>query len=503
MRVRNNPRIIFAFDPAVAAEHPDGHLAGSLRLEIPTAHITFIRFGSHRERREVPRKQLGSSFDMTLDSLLSRPVNMRSLRLLGEFKADAGFERFRFLALKLLNRKDLTGTFRFLDREVLLAGALAGVMTFLDERKVDLVVFDVTPHEFTQFVLWSVLQWMGTQVLFFQPSPIAPAMLARTNLATTFAPKQAVVSRSTVCANILATATQSIDVLLEGLDPSYMKTYHQRDRRVMNPLHKLIALRASIGWLFKDRFPESIDFSGHGHRQGIFTRALKIFLARSLSRTMRKAVFSLKPKGELSEKYCVFALHYEPERTSLPEGLPIDFQADGVAAARSIIPEALTLVVKEHYSQQTSGLRGFAGRSPNFYRLVDNFPNTVFADTRERLSELVGQAQCVFTLTGTVAIEAVLKGVPVAYFGNPWWGGLPGTKRLDQLTLFEDVVDQEMPDKDEVVSFLLDLTLHRMIPGIASASAESIEKILGPLPAGFAAEEARSITACISKVLRQ
>jgi hypothetical protein len=203
----------------------------------------------------------------------------------------------------------------------------------------------------------------------------------------------------------------------------------------------------------------------------------------------------------LPDLYSVFALHYEPERTSLPEGLPIDFQADAVLKARGLIPEASLLVVKEHYSQQTSALRGFTGRSPLFYDLVESFPNTVFANTTDRLSELVVGAQCVFTLTGTIAIEAVLRGVPVAYFGNPWWSGLPGTVRFDKGVTFEDVVGQTIPSEGEVVSFLEDLTQNHMIPGSASESVETIEKRLGPLPKSFFEAEARSIIDCVVAVL--
>jgi hypothetical protein len=136
-----------------------------------------------------------------------------------------------------------------------------------------------------------------------------------------------------------------------------------------------------------------------------------------------------------------------------------------------------------------------------FYDLVKSFPNTIFAGTRDRLSELVRDAQCVFTLTGTVAIEAVLRGVPVAYFGSPWWAGLPGTLRLTAGVSFDEVVAQVTPSQEDVFAFFDDLTLNRMIPGIASESVETIEQRLGPLPEGFFDAEAQSIAECIRFLL--
>jgi hypothetical protein len=388
-----------------------------------------------------------------------------------------------------------------LEREALLASAVSGVLQILDEQTPNLIVFDVTPHEFLQYVVWSIATWQGVTVLFFQPSPIAPAMLARTSLKDFVSPPRARVAGSRVEAAISQVVGERLQFLVNGLDPAYMELQQRRDSTVRSLSHRWTAVMSSLKWLGSERFPESIDLSGHGHRHGFFSRALKVFLVRSLQMTLRSRVNGLGHEGPLPKSYCVFALHYEPERTSLPEGLPIDFQGDAVVAARALMPEDSALVVKEHYSQQTSALRGFLGRSPMFYDLVKSFPNTIFAGTRDRLSELVRDAQCVFTLTGTVAIEAVLRGVPVAYFGSPWWAGLPGTLRLTAGVSFDEVVAQVTPSQEDVFAFFDDLTLNRMIPGIASESVETIEQRLGPLPEGFFDAEAQSIAECIRFLL--
>jgi hypothetical protein len=400
-----------------------------------------------------------------------------------------------------LNRKDLTGTLRFLEREVMLAGTVSLVLKLLDEERPNLIAFPVTPHEFLNYVLWASATWRGIPVLFFQPSPIAPAMMPRTSLDAAFNPPEARVSSSSVKADVIKVARERLDILVNGLDPAYMQIQQSRDKKVNSLWHKALAFRASVRWLFSERFPESIDLSGHAHNHGIFTRALKVLLSRSLQGALSKRVNDVGLDVVPSLPYCLFALHYEPERTSLPEGLPIDFQADALITARALIPEASTLVVKEHYSQQTSALRGFLGRSPLFYDLIQSFHNTMFARTSGRLSELVDDAQCVFTLTGTVAIEAVLRGVPVAYFGSPWWEGLPGTLRLGDEVTFDDIVSQVMPSRDDVFAFFDDLTLNRMIPGVASESIDTVEKRLGPLPDGFFDAEARAIADCIRYLL--
>jgi hypothetical protein len=502
MSLKKSARIVFALEPPVNAENTWNRVVDAVLADNSDAHLSFLSFRQPVDRTARDHVTKLPITNFATESLVSKPYSLAELKALHEFNESGSYQRFRFIALKLLNRRDLTGTFRLLDREVLLTRAILGALDALRDPKPDLIVFDVTPHGFSQFTVWSVAQWLGIKVLFFQPSPIAPAVLARTQLDRSFVPENASVSQSPVAGEILAIARLRVATLLDGADPKYMELQQRRDQTVGGYGHKFKALRSSFRWLLTDRFPESTDFSGHGHRHSFFTRGLKIFLVRSLQGTLRREVLSLKREGSLPENYCVFALHYEPERTSLPEGLPIDFQGDAVTAARALIPESSTLVVKEHYSQQTSALRGFAGRSPYFYDLVKSFPNTVFANTTtDRLSDLVKGAHCVFTLTGTIAIEAVMQGIPVAYFGSPWWEGLPGTLRLGPNVTFQDVVGQAMPSREGVIAFLEDLTLSRMIPGIASEAVRTIEKHLGPLPKGFFDAEGKAITQCIQSIL--
>jgi hypothetical protein len=442
-----------------------------------------------------------SRLTLSFETLVSMRKNLDVIGSSDAFRLAPGYQNFRFVALKLLNRFDFSGTFRFLEREVLLAGAVSGVLQVFADKKPNLIVFDVTPHEFFQYVVWSIAVWLGIPVLFFQPSPIAPAMLARTSLDRYVNPPSAQVANSAVREALVDGLVARLRTLVEGLDPTYMRHQKQRDQTVLSARHRWAALRATFEWLFSDRFPNAIDLSGHERQSGPFTRGLKILLGRSLQLTLRARVNALGNSESLPSSYCVFALHYEPERTSLPEGLPVDFQGDALVAARTLMPPECALVVKEHYSQQTSALRGFLGRSPLFYDFIESLPNTRFARTSDRLSGLVEEAQCVFTLTGTVAIEAVLRGVPVAYFGTPWWSGLPGTVRLTPQVSFDDILQLTMPSESDVFAFFANLTLTQMIPGIASESVQVVERRLGALPERFIEAEATSIRECVFHLL--
>jgi hypothetical protein len=153
--------------------------------------------------------------------------------------------------------------------------------------------------------------------------------------------------------------------------------------------------------------------------------------------------------------------------------------------------------VKEHYSQQSSALRGFLGRSPLIYDLIEGLPGTSFIRYDEKLTSLVAEASYVFTLTGTIAIEAVLKGTPVVYFGTPWWEGLPGTFRMSESLSFSSVDAEEVPRPSVILDFLGDLVVNSAILGFASEPVDTIVKRFGTLPRDFLTASALQLAHCV------
>jgi hypothetical protein len=180
--------------------------------------------------------------------------------------------------------------------------------------------------------------------------------------------------------------------------------------------------------------------------------------------------------------------------------LPVDSQLDALLYIRTLVPAGEKVWVKEHYSQQSSALRGFLGRSPLVYQLIAKMPKTDFAPIGANLVDLVRSARAVFTLTGTIAIEGSLMGVPVYYFGDPWWSGLPGTARVDfrRPKGFPPVIDGA---KADVAGFLEDKVMTCMVPGLAGEAVAAIERRLGPLPVGLKEAELSAIAGCVIAVL--
>jgi hypothetical protein len=435
---------------------------------------------------------------------LSTPRTLASLTVFRRFRESPQFGPARFVALKMLNRKDLTGTLRFLDREVLFQSGILSVIDILIRRRPRLIVFGVIPHEFLTFLVAEVAKHMGIEVLAFLPSQFAPTMIPVSSSRGKFVPSGAAVSRSRVRDELMTMSRRGLAALVANESPKYIDIQKASDQKQRRPIQTYHVMRHVVAWLRAGRYPESIDFSGHADSRflGKVGLLLKILLTRSLQTSLRLKIDRLGGTSlPLSPRFALFALTYEPERNALPGGLPFDFQGDAVVLAREIVPPNVQLVVKEHSSQQTSALRGFLGRSPLFYEAIASLPATVFSETASRLVDTLSQAEAVFTLTGTVAIEAAIRGVPVAYFGSPWWEGLPGSLKMEGVKSYDEILAVTLPSLREVEAFFDDLAGNRMIPGVAAESAATIEKRYGTVPDALWQAEASAISACIREIL--
>lgn len=439
---------------------------------------------------------------LALDGCLARKISKETATKMSLLVRSEDFATVKFVALKLLNRTDFTGTFRLLEREVLLHSALLTAIELLTSMKPSLLVFPVSPHQFLPYVVSEVARFLGLRTLYFQPCPLTFAMVPRHFEGWVEIPVTATVGGSPVSRELIATANQQILKLQNSVDPRYMEMQRSRDELVRKSASKIRAFLLSMRWIFSERFPEAVNFSGHGTSGGVFRGVVRVLLTRSLEKTLRIEAGKFDSELVKPERFAVFALHYEPERTSLPEGLPIEFQGDAIAHINALLPTDVSLIVKEHYSQQSAALRGFLGRSPLFYDAIKSYPNTSFASVHSKLTDLVHEAQIVFTLTGTVAIESVFAGKPVGYFGSPWWEGMPGTIRLKPGVGFEQIMSLSIPEPSEVVSFLREVIAERMIPGVASEAAEVVESRLGAIPEDFFGAEAEAVVQLIRALIK-
>jgi len=168
------------------------------------------------------------------------------------------------------------------------------------------------------------------------------------------------------------------------------------------------------------RWPASHYWNYLGH-WGMVRVKLGFALSRYRVRKKLREVTNDKP---LPENFIYFPLHYQPERTTVPEAglwqnqiLLIHVLAEFCGQYNE---EQLSVVVKEHPRQGIGDLRQALFRSAEFYELISQLPNVRLVGAEFDSSTLIGNARVVATPNGSSAWEALLLGVPSITTAITW-----------------------------------------------------------------------------------
>lgn len=130
------------------------------------------------------------------------------------------------------------------------------------------------------------------------------------------------------------------------------------------------------------------------------------------------------------QPYYVFFLHYQPEATTLPDGLAFSQQWLAISRLRMALPAEVQLVVKEHPGMFLRGMLRPNVRDRYFYDAIAGLPNTVLADINQDSFDLIDHAEAVATITGTAGFQAVARGKPVIVFGAAPYSDFPQVRRV-------------------------------------------------------------------------
>lgn len=131
------------------------------------------------------------------------------------------------------------------------------------------------------------------------------------------------------------------------------------------------------------------------------------------------------PQVSTASPYVYFALHYQPERSTCPDG---GVYADQILALRTIVqalPDGWRLLVKEHPSQFLWQTEGELGRWDGYYDQILALGPVELVPLAASSEQLIRTAAAVVTITGTVGWEACLGGTPAITLARPWYAA-PG-----------------------------------------------------------------------------
>lgn len=128
--------------------------------------------------------------------------------------------------------------------------------------------------------------------------------------------------------------------------------------------------------------------------------------------------------NSFGKKYVVVFLHYQPERTSLPEGYNFTQQLHLIRTLRLGLPKDVEILVKEHPATFV-GHFDLRYRVKAFYKAISEVDNTKILDISSDSFSIIDNAIAVATMTGTAGAQALIRGVSVLAFGKAPYVGAP------------------------------------------------------------------------------
>lgn len=141
---------------------------------------------------------------------------------------------------------------------------------------------------------------------------------------------------------------------------------------------------------------------------------------------LREHYEKLAKPVDWQQPFIYHALHYQPEKSTCPEGNIFANQFLIIDLLSKCAPQGWKICVKEHPFQFELAGSGELTRSVQFYDDVMTLPNVQFVPQAYSPFDLIDQAQAVATVTGTTGWEAVVRGKPVLIFGHAWYRGCEG-----------------------------------------------------------------------------
>jgi hypothetical protein len=174
--------------------------------------------------------------------------------------------------------------------------------------------------------------------------------------------------------------------------------------------------------------------------------------------------------------YVIFYLHYQPERTTLPEGYDFADQFYAIDLLSRMLPEGIKLLVKEHPSMFTV-TSNVKARNLYNYKQILKLDNVILCPMDEDNFKLIDNAKAISTITGNVALEAYIRKTPVILFGRSLLN-LKGVHIVDNICQLENFITQVCNDEvkiENIVETLVELCSKNNISGLDLTSRENID----------------------------
>lgn len=437
--------------------------------------------GDHTHRAAASEK-FGADTVQTMDDFVHYPWRLNNIGYSAqnhEFFSSMEYYRAKDRALKMMDRLDIYGTFSRLDREAYFKNVCIWGLNRISELNPDALIVTEAPHSHAQYALFEICRFLKIRTFKLAPWTIVPVLSLRSfDGDEIFAPDRD--RESGVHQRIREGVEHYVEQVLSAsqsvrYDPNYM----QRQRRASTLWGRLSTIFTRSLWhRWISRVYHRLRLSLRGEYAPLSPSSANLLLSfltvGAKRRHLRKnSSGNHHAMPDLNREFVYFGLHYEPERTTNPDGGEYHDQVLALIRLRSILPEDIHIYVKEHPSQFLTAMKGAQGRSPLTYANIENIANVSMVRPDTPSLELTLKSVMVATITGTLALEAAILGKKALVFGDAWYEGMPNVTTWHDALTYDDIASNPLRESEEVKQFLLDECLENKIVGCQNNSFEA------------------------------
>jgi len=393
----------------------------------------------------------------------------------GEFKeffASNNYLRAKDRCIKMMDRLDLYGVFGRLDREVYFHNLLIYYLKKIYDVKPDVLITAENPHDYPKYIIYEICDFIGIPCYKFYNWMLSPLLFLQNIKSNKIIKKS-----STIPKNLDKKFENDVNQFIEKLKnrQKEYELYYMKSQRIKSKI-----IPSILNFISKDFINILKDFKHNSemllkgiynpinpYRLNLLTR---LYIKKRRKNNLLKAFKTASEEIGIDNPFVYFPLHYEPEKTTNPDGGFFHDQFLALVQLRKIVPDNINILVKEHPSQFYSQMHGSKGRSPLFYKLIKNIKGIKFVDTKYNSLELIKNSLFIATITGSVAIEASILGKKSLAFGKPWYMGCPNTFIWDGDITYNQLIHSPLEPISNVFDFLKNLKEMYSVPGFINGS---------------------------------
>jgi len=408
------------------------------------------------------------------------PERLKNINYSGEnadFFLSENYLRAKDRCLKMMDRLDLYGTFSRLDRDIIFNKLTITLLKKIDQSKPDALVMSEMPHAHTFYLIYEICLYMKIEIIKFNTWLTLPLIYIH-NLTT-----GEIQNKGQFTSNLSQKMREDIS--------NYVYSFSSKDSINTYELPGMKLQRLNVTWknmvinffrsgllaLVKEYwFQTRMYFNQfyypiNPYKIGVFGRSRNKRLRR---KNLIKAFNKTYETINLDSKYIYFALHYEPERTTNPDGGEFHDQAIAIAKLRELVPDNIDIFVKEHPTQLFYLTeRGARGRSPLFYDYISNINGVKLVPKETNSLELIKKSIFVSSIAGSACVEAAIMGKQSLIFGDTWCNGLPNMNLWNSKLSFDNIITKELATSDEILKFLLSAEELTSVPGFINLAGRT------------------------------